>query len=202
MDNHFWDERYAGTDLIWTAKPNQFLVAEVADLPPGSALDLGCGEGRNAVWLAEHGWAVTGVDFSAVALDKAKHLAESRDVNVDWVLADVVEYVPAPKYFDLVIVVYLHLPPEQRQVAFSRAAAAVAVGGTLLVVGHDRTNPTAGWGGPADPAVLYGPEDVVADLEGLEVLRAERVERQVATDEGPRTAIDVLVRAQRNRNHG
>lgn len=197
MDANVWDERYAGDDLVWSAEPNRFLVAQVGVLPPGRALDLACGEGRNAVWLAECGWDVTGVDFSKVGLDKARRLAEARGVTVQWELADVTEYTPAPGSFDLVIVMYLHLPQAARRVAFRHAAAAVATGGTLLVVGHDITNPSAGWGGPRDSAVLYGPEDVVGDLVGLEMVKAERVQRPVPTDDGVKIAIDVLVRAMR-----
>ena len=92
---------------------------------------------------------------------------------------------------------YLHLPEAARRAAFRRAAAAVAAGGTLLVVGHDITNPVEGWGGPSDSAVLYGPEEIVADLDGLEPVKAERVRRPVQTDGGEKIAIDVLVRATR-----
>jgi len=198
VDASVWDERYAGDELVWSAVPNRFLVAEVETMPPGRALDLACGEGRNAVWLAERGWDVTGVDFSNVGLGKARRLAEARGVSAQWELADVTAYAPTPESFDLVIVMYLHLPEAARRVAFRHAAAAaVATGGTLLVVGHDITNPSAGWGGPSDAAVLYGPEDVVADLVGLEMVKAERVRRPVPTDDGEKIAIDVLVRATR-----
>lgn len=84
-----WDDRYATTELIWGAEPNQFLVREVADLPAGKALDLATGEGRNAIWLARRGWDVTGVDFSAVALGKAREIAADLDVSIEWVEADV-----------------------------------------------------------------------------------------------------------------
>jgi SAM-dependent methyltransferase len=195
MDRHDWDKRYAGNDLLWSTVPNRFLVAEVADLAPARALDLACGEGRNAVWLAERGWAVTAVDFSAVGLDKARGLAAARGAAVHWECADVTEYEPQAEGFDLVIIMYLHLPAAARRVAFRRAATAVAPAGTLLVVGHDITNPDEGWGGPSDPAVLYGPDDVVADVDALEIVKATRVRRSVPTDEGEKTAIDMLVRA-------
>jgi len=197
MDRNDWDERYGGAELVWTAEANRFLVAEIGAVAPGRALDLACGEGRNAVWLAELGWDVTGVDFSGVGLEKARRLAETRGVSVQWELADLTEYEPTRESFDLVIVMYLHLPEAARRVVFGRAAAAVATGGSLLVVGHDITNPGAGWGGPSDAAVLYGPDDVVVALDGLETVRAERVRRPVPTDSGERVAIDVLVRATR-----
>lgn len=182
---------------MWSAEPNRFLVAEVETLPPGRALDLACGEGRNAVWLAERGWDVTGVDFSKIGLDKARRLADARGVSVRWELADVTEYTPSLESFDLVTVMYLHLPEAARGAAFRHAASAVATDGTLLVVGHDSTNRRNGWGGPSDAAVLYGPDDVVADLHGLEAVKAERVRRPVQTDDGEKIAIDVLVSATR-----
>lgn len=198
MDAAAWDERYAATPLLWGAEANRWLIAEAADLPPGRALDLAAGEGRNAVWLAARGWTVTAVDFSATALDKGRRRAEALDVAVEWVQADLLAWTPPPRAFDLVVVAYLQLPPAQRRRVHRAAAGAVAEGGTLLVVAHDITNLTDGVGGPSDPTVLFGPEDVVADLAEaahLHVERAERVRRPVATETGPAEAIDVLVRA-------
>ena len=197
MDAEGWNRRYATSELIWTAEPNRFLVEQVGELPPGRALDLGAGEGRNAVWLASRGWQVTAVDFSDVGLDKARRLAEAANATVELVCADATE--PVDRRYDLVIVLYLHLPAEQRRTAYVNAAGAVAPGGTLLVVGHDLANLTDGTGGPQDPGVLLTPDDVVADLAGtgLRIERAERVQRTVTTDDGPRIAIDSLVRAHR-----
>ena len=197
MDRLAWDERYSSRDLVWGVEPNRFLAEEATALGPGQALDLGCGEGRNALWLAERGWRVTGVDFSAVAIDRARSLGTERGVDVDWVEADVVDWEPPPEAFELVIVLYLHLPADQRRRVLRHAREALAPGATLLVVGHDSTNLTDGYGGPQDPAVLYGPEDLVADLEGLVIERAERVTRDVSTEDGERSAVDVLVRARR-----
>ena len=134
-----WNARYAQKELLWTAAPNRRFAEEVAGLAPGRALDLACGEGRNAVWLAERGWEVTGVDFSDVALAKAAQLATSRGVEVEWVVADVLEYEPEPRAFDLVAVLYLQLPREAmlRAACGSRGRNAVAPGGTLVVLGHD-----------------------------------------------------------------
>lgn len=197
MDSNAWDARYAGADLVWSAEPNRFLVAEVADLAPGRALDVACGEGRNAIWLAEQGWETTGVDFSPVALDKARRLAEARGVSVTWLRGDVVADTLGSAAFDLVAVFYLQLSPGPRRKALAAAARALAPGGTLLVVGHDSTNLVDGWGGPQDPAVLYGPDDVVADVGSLTIVTAVRVQRPVSTEAGTKTAIDLLVRAIR-----
>jgi SAM-dependent methyltransferase len=199
MDSRQWNERYRGAELLWTAVPNQFLVAEVEGLAPGTAVDLACGEGRNAVWLAEQGWRVTGVDFSSEGLAKGALLAASRGVDVTWDEAAVEGWVTPEGGVDLVVVCYLQLPLPARTAALVAAAGAVAPGGSLVVVAHDRDNPVRGFGGPPDPAVLYDVDETVAVVEasGLRVDRAEQVVRTVDTDDGPRQAIDTLVRASR-----
>ena len=198
-DREEWNRRYAGKELLWTARPNRFLVAEAVDLPPGRALDLACGEGRNAVWLAEQGWQVTGVDFSDVALAKAGELAAARGVDAQWVRADLLAYRPARRAYDLVLLFYLQLPAAQRREVVRAAAEAVAAGGTLFLVAHDSSNLEQGHGGPKEAAVLYTAADVVADLGGthLEIERAEVVERPIATADRAATALDALVRARR-----
>jgi SAM-dependent methyltransferase len=199
MDSEAWNRRYGGTELVWTANPNRFLVSETAGLTPGRALDVACGEGRNAVWLAEQGWRATGVDFSDVALAKAQGLAEARGVAVDWLHADVIAHRPDERAYDLVIVFYLQLAEADRRPALRAAADAVAAGGTFLLVAHDSSNLEHGHGGPQHPAVLYTGADVVADIDGsgLVVERAGVVERPVQVSEGERIALDALVRAHR-----
>jgi SAM-dependent methyltransferase len=200
VDSQQWDERYSGSEFEWTTRPNQFVAAELADLPPGRALDLAAGEGRNAVWLAERGWRVTAVDFSRVGLEKGRKLGAARGVDparVDWVVADLRDYEPERDAFDLALIAYFQVSPELLARVLVRAAAALVSGGTLFVVGHDLTNLTEGVGGPQDPGVLYTPEAVSADVRGLRVLQAERVYRTVERDDGPATAIDTLVRAVR-----
>jgi SAM-dependent methyltransferase len=193
MRSEDWDRRYAEKELVWSAGPNRFLAAEAADLTPGRALDLACGEGRNALWLAERGWQVTAVDFSRVAVEKGRRIAAERGVDVEFVVADLLEYEPAAAAYDLTIVFYLQLAADELSTVLARAAAALAPGGTFLLVGHDLRNLTEGHGGPQDASVLYTPEDVVASLGDLEVERAEPVERPV---DGA-VAIDALVRARR-----
>ena len=195
MQREEWDLRYAESGLLWSSAPNRFLVAEVEELEPGRALDLACGEGRNALWLAARGWRVTGVDFSEVAIGKARERAAQESWDVDFVCADLCEYEPAHEAYDLVLVFYLHLPASERRVVLERATAALAAGGTFLLVGHDLSNPSDGVGGPSDLALLYTPGDIVAELPGLVVERAERVYRDVEGED--RAAIDALVRARR-----
>jgi SAM-dependent methyltransferase len=195
MRREDWDRRYAEVENLWAAKPNRFLVAEVSDLPPGRALDLASGEGQNAIWLAGLGWRVTGVDYSEVAIAKARARAERDDTSVEFVCADLVSYEPQPESFDLVLLLYLHIPTEERRVVLERAAGALAPGGTFLLIGHDRKNMTDGVGGPSDPAILYTPDEIAGKLPGLEIEKAERVLRDVKGEE--RDAIDALVRARR-----
>ncbi len=197
MDSEIWNRRYAERELIWTAEPNRFLVAEASSLAAARAIDLACGEGRNSVWLAAQGWQVTGVDFASVGLEKARRLAASRGVSVEWVAADLLAFEPPPRGFELVAILYLQLPAAQRRQVVRAAAGAVAPGGTFLLVAHDFANIEHGYGGPQNPSVLYTAEEVVGDLEGTElrIERAERVERPVQTDDGERVALDALVRA-------
>ena len=192
-----WNARYAQKELLWTAQPNRLFAAEVEAIEPGRALDVACGEGRNAVWLAERGWQVTGIDFSDVALRKAAELARARGVEVEWVAADVLVHEPPPGAFDLVAVLYLQLPHDELARALRRAARAVAPGGALIVLGHDTRNLSDGYGGPRDASVLYTPADVVASLDDLVVERAETVERTVTLDDGDAVALDAFVRAAR-----
>jgi SAM-dependent methyltransferase len=195
-----WDERYRRRDYVWSTDPNRFLPEQVEGLTVGTALDLACGEGRNAVWLATQGWTVTGVDFSQAGLDKGARLAGQAGVEVRWVRADATGWDPDTA-FDLVAVFYLQLPASERRAAMGVAARALAPGGDLVVVAHDLSNLTNGHGGPQDPVVLSTAEDVVADLAGtgVEVDRAGTVPRPVTTDDGTTTAIDLLVHAHRPR---
>jgi SAM-dependent methyltransferase len=197
MDADAWDERYAATELVWSAGPNRFVEAECADLPPGRVLDLAAGEGRNAIWLARRGWRATAVDFSQVALDKGREVAGGTDV--EWVCADATTWATDDRY-DLAVVAYLQLEKGERRAAIRNAFGSLAPGGTLFVVAHDSSNLTEGSGGPQDATVLYTAEDVLADLAGeaFDVVRAERVERPVPTpDGGSVTALDSLVRLVR-----
>ena len=175
--------------------PNRTFATEAADLRPGSALDLACGEGRHAVWLAKRGWDVVAVDFSAVAVDRGRARAEREGVAVDFRTVDLLDFEPDESAYDLVLVLFLQLPADERRLVLGRATRALAPGGTFLLVGHDLTNLTEGTGGPSDSTVLYTPEDIVADVPALEIEKAERVLRDVADADRP--AIDALVRARR-----
>jgi SAM-dependent methyltransferase len=197
VDSSAWDERYAASELVWSATPNQFVERELAGLEPGRALDLACGEGRNARWLAEKGWQVTAMDFSPVAIEKARKLHDA----VDWQVGDALT-AELPGHLDLVVIAYLQIVQEERTTVLRRAFERLRTGGRLLVVAHDSTNLTEGTGGPQDPAVLFTAQDVTADLADtrFDVVHAERVARTVATKDehgSEGTAWDALVHLRR-----
>jgi 2-polyprenyl-3-methyl-5-hydroxy-6-metoxy-1,4-benzoquinol methylase len=196
MQREDWDRKYAEVENVWATRPNRFLVAEASGLAPGRALDLACGEGQNAIWLAGLGWRVTGVDFSAIAIEKARARAARENVEVEFLCTDLLELRPEPEAYDLVIVLYLHIHSSQRRPALENACGAVAPGGTLLLVGHDLANLTEGVGGPSDPALLWTADEIASELpDGLVVEKAEQVLRDVDGEDRP--AIDTLVRARR-----
>ena len=189
MEREDWDRRWEERGFHCADDPVGVLAGELEPLPPGYALDLGCGAGRTALWLADRGWRVTAVDFSGAALSIARQ--QGRDV--DWVLADVREYEPEPEAYDLALVLYMHLPSDERRALLARAATSLSSRGTLVVLGHDVENIGTGAPGPSNPDVLYTPESVAAELEGLAVERAERLTRPA----GDATAVDTLVVARK-----
>lgn len=192
MDADAWDERYRASELVWGTPPNRWVHSRLAAVAPGRAVDLACGEGRNAIWLAQRGWQVIGADFSPVAIEKARRL--DADGAVDWQVADATTFVPAQPV-DLALLCYLQLAAVERKLAVRAAAAALAAGGTLLVIAHDSRNLHDGTGGPQDSAVLYTAADVVGDLDGMGLHVIEAGEALRPVDGADRPAIDCLVLA-------
>ncbi len=168
-----WDERFASAE--WPGKPDESLVEKVGSLKPGRALDLGCGPGRNAIWLAGQGWQVTGVDASAVGLGQAAHRAAEAGVTAEWLQADLTDYEPPAAQFDLVVLANMHFAPGEREELFARFGRAVAPGGHFYVVGHHLES--IGRAGPPDPARLYTEALLQGLFEGfqVEVARRERM---------------------------
>ncbi|HEU5484371.1 MAG TPA: class I SAM-dependent methyltransferase [Microlunatus sp.] len=199
MIEHEWDERYAESDRIWSGLPNQALVAEVASLQPGRVLDVGCGEGADAVWLAGQGWQVTALDVSQVALDRARQHARDAGVDVRWLHTGLVGAALRADGFDLVSAQYPALPHTDDHAAEHALLAAVAPGGTLLVVHHDVDADHARSGG-FDPADYVSPTDVVAQLDESWQLEVHEVRpRHVTSGAGAHHTHDVVVRARRVR---
>jgi len=200
----FWDDRYGSADRLWSGQPNAQLVAQVADLAPGEALDVGSGEGADAIWLASRGWTVTGVDISAVALQRAESHAAASGAEVarriTWRREDLVTWVPARESFDLVSAQYMHMPSPLREDLQARLAAAVRPGGTLLIVGHHADDMHVNVGRP-DAARLFASAEQLAetlDSDQWQVVVADAIGRPATDLDGqPVTVTDAVLRAVR-----
>ena len=192
-----WDERYTAAERVWSGEPNGALVAEVADHEPGRALDVGCGEGADAVWLARRGWQVTGLDVSGVAIGRAEHHARDAGVHVTWVHAGLVEAGLPAGGFDLVSAQYAALRKTPHATVERTLTDLVAPGGTLLVVHHDLDPEHADDGGfdPKDYVLL---PDVSAALDASWRIEVdERRPRSVSGGAGARHTHDRVLRARR-----
>ncbi|MCU1423592.1 MAG: NADP-dependent oxidoreductase [Microbacteriaceae bacterium] len=177
MDADEWNDRYReaaeNRESVWSLAPNEWVAEALADLEPGTAVDLAAGEGRNALWLAQRGWRVTAVDFAAVGLSIGAGRAEELGLEVQWQKADATLW-RTREPVDLVLIAYLQLPAAELRAAIGRAVAALAPGGVLAMVGHDSTNTV---GGPREPAVLWDLEVLREAASGLEISRLERRDR-------------------------
>jgi SAM-dependent methyltransferase len=194
-----WDERYGGHDRVWSGRPNAVLVAEAAELSPGRALDLGCGEGGDAIWLAERGWQVTAIDFSGAGLARAAQHAADRGVagRIEWRHADLRSWTPDGEQWDLVTSCFLHLLDDGMLRATRRMAEAVAPGGTLLVAGHHPDDEHTGlrW---SMPGVLFAAEGLApaVDPDRFEI-RPEARRRTETRDGHDHAVTDAVLVAKR-----
>jgi SAM-dependent methyltransferase len=200
FDEAYWEERYRASTTVWSGRPNRQLVAEAVDLPPGTALDAGSGEGGDALWLAAQGWKVTAVDFAATALERGAQAAAAAGLadRVEWLRADLRSWIPPADGYDLVSAQFFHLPPDERAAVFGTLAAAVAPGGRLLVVGHDVHDLEAGAHRPHAPELFFTAEQVAATLDptAWEIVTAETRPRPALdheADDGTTVADTVLV---------
>ena len=202
---HSWEEQYRAHPELWSGRPNAQLVAEASDAPVGAALDIGCGEGADAIWLADRGWRVTAVDLAPTALERAAAHADAAGPAVSgrvrWIQADVMRWVPDKEY-DLVTTHYLHLAGEPRRALFARLAAAVAPGGTLVVVGHHPKDLDTGARRPAMPDMFFTAEEVASSLDpaGWEIAVAEARPREAKPHEGEVTTVHDAVMVARRRS--
>ncbi|ADG97232.1 Methyltransferase type 11 [Segniliparus rotundus DSM 44985] len=200
MDQDDWNELYQEHEHIWSGLPNAALVAEVSDLAPGLALDVGCGEGGDASWLAEHGWKVVAADISSVAIERAA--AAVPQESVTWLCADLVACPPEPKRYDLVSLQYYPLPLAAGEQGASGFIEAVAIGGVLLVVGHDmhqhaqhqHKDPRF------NPADYYVPSQIADLLDSdWEILMHEARRRERPLPDGSEAPDDLVLKAVRRR---
>ena len=200
----FWDDRYGSAERIWSGNPNQRLVEHVADLAPGAALEVGCGEGADAIWLAAHGWHVTAVDVSSVALARAARQAAEAGPDVAgriaWQHADLLIWQPAPRRFDLVTAHFIHVPATEREPLHRRLAEAVRPGGTFLVIGHHPSDLETSVGRWRLEGFMFTAEQVAAVLapDQWEIVICAAPERQALDPDGqPVTIRDAVLRARR-----
>jgi SAM-dependent methyltransferase len=201
----FWDERYRSRDQLWSGQPNQRLVQEVGPLAPGRALDVGCGEGGDAIWLASQGWTVTGADVSSVALERAAthaaHAGPEIADQITWRQADLFTDQPfSLGEFDLVTSLYLHMPPGVREVTVARLTAAVAPGGALLMVSHHPSDLQIPGLRPPLPELFYTAEELVEALDSgaWEIVTAAAPARTASGPDGdPVTIRDTVLHARR-----
>jgi len=191
----FWNRRYQQVDRLWSTTPNAVLAALTPDLSPGRALDLGAGEGRNAIWLARHGWRVTALDVSGVALARAAQRAADEGVPLECVEGDWREYRPGASTFDLAVLAYMHPDVDDRAYLFGWVAEALAPGGHLFVIGVHAVD--QGFRGPPDPERLYTPERMGDALRGFDLLRCESIVYEAEHSEGRRQVTDVMGLARR-----
>jgi SAM-dependent methyltransferase len=199
----YWDELYRQQSQIWSGRPNGHLVAETENLRPGRALDVGCGEGADAEWLALRGWDVLAIDISEVALSRARARAARLDAHVaariTWRQVDLLSRPQLPTDFALVSIQFMHLPEPERSRVFGQLAALVAPGGSLLVVAHDPSDLHTDVGRPAEPEIFYTAQQVADSLgDSWDVVACESRPRVTRTEDGAAHAIkDAVLHAVR-----
>jgi thioredoxin reductase/SAM-dependent methyltransferase len=196
-----WDERYRShPTAIWSGNPNPGLLAAAAELPPGRALDVGCGEGADALWLAENGWQVDAADISSVALGRAAAHGRERNLEVNWMHADLLASPPEAGAYDLVNAQFLHLPRKERQELYAALAEAVRPGGTLLIVAHHPSDLATSVRRPHLPEMFFTPEELVAELDPArwQIVVADTRPRTATDGEGVTVTVhDTLLQARR-----
>ena len=180
----FWDERYSGEGFAYGTQPNRWLEVQAGVIRPGGrVLSLGEGEGRNAVWLAEHGFSVDAVDASAVGLEKAQELAARRGVRIRTQVADLATYHPESGAYDALVLVFVHIPPNIRSLVHAAGARALRPGGVLIIEAFTHLQLGRPSGGPRQADLLYEVATVRSDFPGVDWLVLE--EAEVELDEGP-----------------
>jgi SAM-dependent methyltransferase len=199
----FWEGHYRDHPAAHDHRPNAHLVSEAAELAAGRALDAGCGEGADAIWLASRGWDVTAVDLSSTALLRARERSEGQGADIadriDWVQADLTSWSPAEDHFDLVSAQYVHVPEVARASLFQRLAAAVAPGGTLLVTGHHPSDLETTMSRGEETALYVTAEQIAASLDPdrWEIAVAETRPRQETDPEHRKVTVsDTVLRAR------
>lgn len=196
-ESEFWERRYTESGYAYGIEPNGFLVEVAGDIPPGPVLCIAEGEGRNAVWLAARGYAVTAVDASAAGLAKARLLARSRGVHIETRVADLAAFGIEPNAWSAIVAIFAHLPPQVRRTVHRAAARGLASGGVFVLEAFTPRQLALGTGGPRQPELLYALADLREDLAGLEIEIGRDVERDVVEGRyhtGRAAVVQVLAR--------
>jgi SAM-dependent methyltransferase len=192
-----WNARYQERGAVWGVGPNQYVADRVSGLTPRRVLDLGSGQGRNAIWMAQQGHEVTAIDISDVATQQGRELAAEIGVVVTFIAADLATWEPDPEEFDLVVLAYMQAPAAGRKAIHAKAVRALAPGGRVLVVAHHRDNLEHGYGGPPMLEVLFDETELADDFAALEIIENERVIRHVEKDGDVGDAIDIVFIGQK-----
>jgi SAM-dependent methyltransferase len=179
LDSTFWNDRYAGVDYVYGTAPNDFLVSVAAEIPAGPVLCLAEGEGRNAVFLAARGHAVTAVDQADAGLAKARALAQQRRVPLTAIAADLTNFEISPQTWTGVVAIYMHLPPTLRRTVLARAAAGLRPGGIFVMEVYRPAQLEFRTGGPQDVTLLPTLAELRSELDGLEIIIGREIERDV-----------------------
>ncbi|HDH03576.1 MAG TPA: class I SAM-dependent methyltransferase [Actinobacteria bacterium] len=188
-----WDERYSEAGLVWGRDANAFVVDQLEGLSPRRVLDLGCGQGRNALWLASQGHDVTGLDLSPVAIDQAKEMARASGLEVSFSALDLAtDWRPSADAFDLVVLSYLQLPESARKPIHAKAVETLAPGGMIFLIAHHPDNLDQGVGGPPYPEVMFDEAELAEDFAELNIERNEKVLRPVDQAGATKNAIDIV----------
>lgn len=197
MDADFWDRRYATAEYVYGEAPNAFVAAHAALIPPGPTLCLAEGEGRNAVFLAGRGHAVTAMDQSSVGLHKARQLAARRHVSLHTEVADLTTYAIPPGHWSGIVAIYVHLPPALRRQVHAAVVAGLRPGGVYLLEAYHPDQLTRDTGGPKDLNLLMTLAELRAELAGLDLIHARELTRPVSEGRGhtgPAAVVQVVAR--------
>ena len=178
-----WDERFSVEHYVYGKEPNQFFREQIENLTPGTALFVGEGEGRNAVFAASKGWLVDAIDISDGAKTKAERLAAEAGVNINFTVFDISEFRPQENHYDLIVLIFFHVMPDLREESHSKLVKALKPGGRMVLESYEKDQLKYSSGGPKNEELLYSLEDVYTDFNELDIIAFSK--EVVRLDEGP-----------------
>ncbi|MGD8780087.1 MAG: class I SAM-dependent methyltransferase [Ignavibacteria bacterium] len=174
-----WDERYGGEEYIYGTTPNDFLKSNLEILPKGKVLCLADGEGRNSVFLAKNGFDVTSVDYSKKGIEKAKKLADKNNVEIEFIHKDLLHFEIEESYWNGIISIFCHLPPDIRKVTHQRSKNGLQKEGIFLLEAYSKEQLAYKTGGPKNEEMLYSKDVIEEDFSGLQIIMSKKIERNI-----------------------